>query len=57
MKQKKENEAEFIEAVRDAIFMLKDVKRARELPPYAAVQLQYIALGNKLEQLLKEYEK
>jgi len=45
---------ELIEAIHDAIFMFKDIEKARELPPYANVQAQYVALGKKLEKLLKE---
>ncbi len=42
------------EALRDAIFMFEDIKKARELPPFAIVQNQYIALGKKLRELFEE---
>lgn len=45
---------ELIEAINDAIFMFKDIEKARQLPPYAEVQHQYIALGHRLEKLMKE---
>jgi hypothetical protein len=44
---------ELTEVIRDAIFMFKDIEKARELPPYADVQKQYVAMGRLLEALLK----
>ena len=44
--------APLVEAVRDAIIMFKDIEKARELPPTAQVQQQYIAMGKQLERLL-----
>lgn len=40
------------EAINDAIVMFKDIKRAHNLPAYANVQAQYVALGERLEKLM-----
>ena len=41
-----------LEATHDAMLMLKDIKKARELPPFA--QAQCVALGERLEKLLDD---
>ena len=49
---------ELLTAIRDAIFMFKDIEKARQLPPFANVQQQYVAAGRELERLLiKELSK
>ena len=47
--------APLIEAIQDAAFMFKDIEKARELPAYAEVQKQYVAMGKQLERLLKAF--
>jgi hypothetical protein len=42
-----------IEAVVDTLLMFEDIKKARELPPFANVANQYIAMGNQLRRLLE----
>ena len=42
-----------VEAINDTIFMFKDIEKARELPPFADVQKQYVAMGHQLERLLQ----
>lgn len=44
--------APLVDAIRDAIFMFKDLEKARELPAYGNVIQQYIAMGKQLERLL-----
>ena len=44
---------ELIEAIRDAIFMLKGIEKARQLPPTAQAQQQYVAAGKQLEEALE----
>jgi hypothetical protein len=38
----------------DAMVMLKEIEKARELPPFAQAQQQYVALGREIEAYLKE---
>lgn len=45
--------APLVEAINDAIFMLQDIEKARELPPTAFAHQQYIAMGKQLERLLE----
>jgi hypothetical protein len=45
--------APLVEAIKDTIFMLKDIENARQLPAFAQVQQQYIAMGKQLERLLE----
>jgi hypothetical protein len=44
--------APLAEAVTDALLMFKDIEKARELPAFADVQRQYVAMGRQLERLL-----
>lgn len=44
--------APLVDAIRDAIFMFKDLEKAHELPAYGNVIQQYIATGKQLERLL-----
>jgi hypothetical protein len=41
-------------AVRDAIFMLEDIKKAQQLPPYGQVHKQYIALAAELRKVFEK---
>ena len=52
----KEYEQRLLTALKDAAFMLKGIKDARELPAYAEVHKQYIALGREIDELIKEME-
>jgi hypothetical protein len=38
--------------VRDALFMFKDIEKARQLPATAQAVQQYVAMGRQLERLL-----
>lgn len=42
-----------VEAITDAVFMFKDIEKARQLPAFGNVIGQYIAMGNQLERCLK----
>jgi hypothetical protein len=42
------------ELLTDAMVMLRDIEKARQLPAYAEVYKQYIALGREIEAYLKE---
>lgn len=48
------NNAALDEAIKDAIFMFKDIEKARELPPFAHVQAQYVATGRNLEKAYQQ---
>lgn len=48
--------APLVDAIRDVIFMLKDIEKARELPPFAQAQQQYIAMGKQLDRLLTVFK-
>ncbi len=37
----------------DAMVMLKEIKRNREMPPLAETQQQYVALGDRIEEALR----
>ena len=41
-----------VDAISDAIFMFNDIAKARQLPPTAQAQNQYVAMGKQLERLL-----
>ena len=41
-----------IELLIDAMFMLEDIKRARELPAFGNVQKQYVSLGREIREFL-----
>jgi hypothetical protein len=45
--------APLVDAIRDVIFMFKDIEKARELPAFGNVVQQYIAMGKQLERLLE----
>lgn len=45
--------APLVGAINDALLMFKDIERARQLPPEAFAQRQYVAMGQQqLERLL-----
>jgi hypothetical protein len=48
--------APLVDAIKDTIFMLKDIEKARELPAYGQVHQQYIAMGKQLERLLSVFK-
>lgn len=48
--------APLVDAIKDTIFMLKDIEKSRELPPFAQAQQQYIAMGKQLERLLSVFK-
>ncbi len=48
--------APLLEAVADAIYMLEHIKEARQLPPFAEVQNQYIAMGTQLKRIVQSLE-
>lgn len=50
------NDARAIELLKDAMIMLEDIKKARQLPAFAHVQNQYIALGREIREFLKNEE-
>ena len=39
------------DAIRDAIFMFKDIEKARQLPATAQAIQQYVAMGRQLERV------
>ena len=43
-----------IELLKDASFMLEDIRKARELPGFAHVQQQYVALGREIREFLTD---
>jgi hypothetical protein len=48
------NEAAAIELLIDAMIMFEDIQKARELPPFANAQQQYIAMGKSIRLFLKD---
>ena len=44
-----ENDKQLVQAIRDVIFMFKDIEKARQLPSFAQAQAQYVAMGKELE--------
>ena len=40
------------ELLRDASYMLRTIKDARQLPPFAQAQQQYAALGDRIQEFL-----
>lgn len=47
------DDAKAISLLKDAMVMLEEVQKARELPPYARVHMQYVALGREIKAFLK----
>lgn len=48
--------APLVDAIKEAIFMFKDIEKARELPGMAQAQQQYIAMGRQLDRLLTVFK-
>lgn len=44
------------ELLTDAMIMLEEIKRNRNMPPFAQAQNQYIALGREIRKYLEEYD-